>query len=91
MKKFQPKKRHKLNLQNEPNPESWKKPSAYFTLGANCPAEIFQEQSIVISQTFCGGWGQVDVPNCSENVFNKPSFFNEAFWLINYLKVFQTY
>jgi len=79
----------------DPDIMSWGKPFAYFQLGANCPATHFNNHVLVIDLTFCGDWaGQVfsaQCPGkgeCSTFVKNNPTDFAEAYWDINYIKVF---
>jgi len=79
-----------------PNPGSWGKPYAYFTLGNNCPANHFQNEVIVINLTFCGDWaGNVfasqcpGMGTCNAFVQNNPRKFTEAFWSINSVSVYQ--
>jgi len=81
---------------NSPNPSGWGKPYAYFTLGSNCADSHFVNQTMVINLTFCGDWaGTVfdsECPgkgDCNSYVENNPSAFKDAFWSINYVKVFQ--
>jgi len=79
-----------------PDPNSWGKPYAWFELGPDCPANHFQSHTIVINLTFCGDWaGNVFSSdcggngNCADFVRNNPTQFKEAYWLINYVSVFQ--
>jgi len=79
-----------------PNPDGWGIPYAFFTLGQYCPANHFTDQSMVINLTFCGDWaGAVfgsSCPNdgtCANFVRNQPGQFKEAYWLINYVSVYQ--
>jgi len=81
-----------------PDPSTWGKPYAWFTLGPDCPASKFQQHVIVINLTFCGDWaGNVfgsDCPsdgNCANFVRNTPTAFKEAYWLINYVSVYQNH
>jgi len=85
------------NIQ-QPDPNTWGKPYAYFTLGQNCPESHFQNQTMVINLTFCGDFaGGLNFynacpqygKNCTSFVLNNPSNFKEAYWLINYISVFQ--
>jgi len=77
-----------------PNPAGWGKPYAYFTFGQYCPSSHFVNNNIVFDLTFCGDWAGnnfgTDCPGkgaCNTYVQNNPSAFNEAYWTINYLKV----
>ena len=89
-----------INTSN-PNPDNWSKPTAYWTLGDNCNANHFNNHVIVFDTTFCGDWaGAASVwsnscpmynsQSCSDYVINNPSAFKEAYWSINYLKIFTT-
>lgn len=79
-----------------PNPGSWGKPYAYFGLGGSCSPNHFNNMNMVFDLTFCGDWaGAVfgsQCPgkgSCQSFVQNNPTAFNEAYWEINYAKVFQ--
>jgi len=81
-----------------PNPSGWGKPYAWFTLGGDCPSNHFVNQNIVINLTFCGDWagaafngdcGSRFGNNCGDFVRNNPGDFKEAYWLINYVSVYQ--
>jgi hypothetical protein len=79
-----------------PNPGSWGKPYAYFALGGSCPANKFSNMNLVLDNTFCGDWaGAVFASqcpgkgSCNSYVQNNPSAFADAYWQINYVKVFQ--
>jgi hypothetical protein len=84
-----------------PDPNTWGKPYAWFELGSpDCPANHFQDETIVINLTFCGDWaGNSGVfgpacPNdgtCANFVRNTPAQFKEAYWLINYVSVYQNH
>jgi len=78
-----------------PNPSSWGKPYAYFQEGGNCPSSHFHDHQIVFDLTFCGDWaGNVfaqDCPgkgSCTDYVKNNPAAFKDAYWTIQYVKVF---
>ncbi|OJD17897.1 hypothetical protein AJ78_02069 [Emergomyces pasteurianus Ep9510] len=80
-----------------PNPASWWKPTAQFYGGCNIAAHI-RQQNIVFDTTFCGDWaGNVwgnsacaaRAPTCQEFVQNNPAEFREAFWSVNYVRVFE--
>jgi len=82
--------------QQKPNPDSWGKPYAYFEEGADCPANHFNDETMVINLTFCGDWAGAafgsDCPNhgdCASFVRNNPKSFTEAYWLINSITVYQ--
>ncbi|KAI8954739.1 glycoside hydrolase family 16 protein [Xylaria longipes] len=81
-----------------PDPSGWGTPTASFS-GGSCNIDAnFMNHNIVFDTTFCGQWaGKVwgDDPVCSakastceEYVGNNPADFQESYWLINYVKVF---
>jgi len=81
---------------NTPNPAGWGKPFAYFTLGAACPATHFQKQTMVINLTFCGDWAGAVFPascaadrNCGNYVKKTPGAFQQAYWEIRSITVFE--
>lgn len=80
---------------NSPNPSTWGTPLASFPFQSACPSSKFKELRIVLNLTFCGDWagsvyGSSGCPsNCVDYVKNTPSAFNEAYWKINSLKVYQ--
>lgn len=81
---------------NQPQPNSWGLPYAYFQLGSNCPSNFFSDLQIIINLTFCGDWAGAtfsqQCPNrgdCNSFVKYQPQAFTEAYWLINSIKVFQ--
>jgi hypothetical protein len=81
---------------NSPNPSAWGLPFARFQFGSNCPSSHFHDQRIIINLTFCGDWaGAVfsrqcpGLGSCNSYVQNHPQAFANAYWDINYVKVFQ--
>jgi len=79
-----------------PDPSKWGKPYAYFGLGANCPDVHFEKQQIVLNLALCGDWAAAvfaaDCPglgDCKTFVANNPTKFTEAYWLVNYISVYQ--
>lgn len=80
---------------SNPNPAGWGKPYAYFQLGNNCATSHFNNHNIVLDLTFCGDWaGAVfgsQCPgkgDCNTYVKNNPGAFADAYWDINYVKVY---
>jgi hypothetical protein len=82
-----------------PNPSSWGPPRAMFS-GSGCDIDAyFMNQNIVFDTTFCGDWaGSVwssdatcaPLANtCQEYVANNPGDFEDAYWLINSVTVYQ--
>lgn len=83
---------------NNPSPANWGLPSARFA----APCDIdqhFSNQRIVINTALCGDWaGAVwdtdatcssKASTCQEFVQNNPTAFQNAYWIINSLKVYQ--
>jgi len=81
---------------DSPNPDSWGMPYAYFELGEDCNPDHFKNMSMIFDLTFCGQWaGAVfdsqcpGLGTCESYVQENPSDFEEAYWLINNVTVFQ--
>ncbi|KAK3117398.1 hypothetical protein LTR53_001312 [Teratosphaeriaceae sp. CCFEE 6253] len=82
-----------------PDPSGWGKPLAQFQGGCDI-AEKIHDQQIVFDLTFCGDWaGQVwasdsacsaKASTCNDFVQNNPAAFQDAYWAINSLKVYQS-
>eukprot|EP00039_Didymoeca_costata_P021053 m.343255 g.343255 ORF g.343255 m.343255 type:complete len:338 (-) comp22566_c0_seq1:29-1042(-) len=80
-----------------PDPNTFGEPYAAFPFGDWCPASHFQDHSLIFDLTICGDWaGAVFAASCSHTgtscndyVLKNPSSMNEAFWLINSVKVYQ--
>lgn len=81
-----------------PDPTTWGTPAALFE--GDCDiSEHFLDNSIVFDITFCGDWaGEVwttgscasYASTCDDYVQNNPSAFEDTYWLINSLKVYQS-
>ncbi|CAO3689314.1 unnamed protein product [Rhizopus stolonifer] len=77
-----------------PNPASWSTPVADFPF-TSCPSSYFTKMNIIFNLTFCGDWaGNVystsGCPSsCTDYVANNPNAFTNAYWSINYLKIYQ--
>ncbi|KAI0008572.1 glycoside hydrolase family 16 protein [Xylariaceae sp. FL0662B] len=82
-----------------PNPENWGPPQAIFG-GSDCDADtFFFNMSLVININFCGDyagnvWGKADkcnllAPTCPEFVAGNPGAFENTFWNINYIDIYQ--
>lgn len=78
-----------------PNPDSWGLPYARFQIGDNCPSSHFVDHNIIFDNTFCGDWaGAVfnsqcaTSTSCTDFVKWNPSEFRDAYWLINYVEVY---
>ncbi|KAG1449441.1 hypothetical protein G6F56_008641 [Rhizopus delemar] len=79
-----------------PNPPTWPAPMATFPFqSGSCSINYFSQLQIVFDLTFCGDWagnvyGSSGCPsNCNDYVANNPSAFTNAYWSINYVKVYQ--
>ncbi|BCS19055.1 glycoside hydrolase family 16 protein [Aspergillus puulaauensis] len=81
-----------------PDPSSWGTPSGKFA--GSCDIEShFGDMQIIFDITFCGDWagavwgsGTCSANNggsCEDFVSNNPAAFEEAYWDINSLKVYQ--
>uniref|UniRef100_A0A914DB93 GH16 domain-containing protein n=1 Tax=Acrobeloides nanus TaxID=290746 RepID=A0A914DB93_9BILA len=73
-----------------PNPATWGMPTAYFTIGPNCTADHFQTQTMTLMVDLCPSWGYFPggACECHNHASFAPYEYSEAYWLINYLKVF---
>ena len=65
------------------SPSTWKQPYANFTA---CPGK-FKNIKLIINTALCGDWGSDGIPNCKDYVSNND--LPEAYWLINYIKIYQ--
>jgi hypothetical protein len=80
-----------------PDPSGWGKPMAVFK--GDCDiASTFKNMQIVFTNTFCGDWaGNVwdsgscasKADTCVDYVKNNPNDFEDAYWSVNSLKVYQ--
>lgn len=81
-----------------PTPSSWGTPQALFT-GNSCDIDsYFLNHNIIFDTTFCGDWaGAVwsegscasAADTCDNYVAQNPSAFEDAYWLVNSVKVYQ--
>ena len=82
----------------KPDPNSWGPPTASFS-GSGCDIDShFMNHNIVFDTTFCGQWAgavwsggscALLASTCEAYVGSNPSAFTEAYWMINYVKVYQ--
>jgi hypothetical protein len=83
-----------------PDPDSWGEPFANFILDAkNCDPKHFQSLQMIINLTFCGDWagsvfastcqGVANGQSCNDFVQNNPTYFQDAYWKIQFISVFQ--
>lgn len=71
----------------KPTPENWGNPITDYPVGANCSSNSFSQLKIVINLNFFGDWAGLP----SALGVNTPHAFEESYWDINYLKVYQQY
>lgn len=86
-------------LSNNPDPSTFGIPDAAFAFGDWCPYNMFIDNVITINTDFCGWAGQnqewynycphTGSLNCVNYVAENPQAFVDAYWLINYIKVYQ--
>jgi hypothetical protein len=84
---------------DDPDPSGWGKPTAKFEGGCDID-QHFENHNLIFDVTFCGDWagnvwGQDSVcsakaSSCQAFVENNPGEFEDAFWQINSLKVYQS-
>src|SRR5262249_30303934 len=84
----------------KPVPSGWGLPSSIFN-GPNCDIDAnFANHRIVFDTTFCGDFGDAtwssggcaaltNTQQCSVYVGSNPHEFSEAYWDVNYVKVYQ--
>eukprot|EP01084_Bolivina_argentea_P032750 60641_1 len=82
-----------------PNPTTWGLPYANWPFGSWCPSTKLKDMYIIFDLTFCGDWAggvwgsycsnQVKDSSCQHYVQNNPSSFVNAYWIIDYVRVFQ--
>lgn len=78
-----------------PNISAWGPPFANFDFGVNCLGKKFNTQKLIINLTFCGQWAGDAFSSmcpgkgvCDDYVRDNFWQFNEAYWLINYVRVY---
>eukprot|EP00490_Sorites_sp_Unknown_P029302 CAMPEP_0114670358 /NCGR_PEP_ID=MMETSP0191-20121206/39418_1 /TAXON_ID=126664 /ORGANISM="Sorites sp." /LENGTH=212 /DNA_ID=CAMNT_0001927801 /DNA_START=68 /DNA_END=706 /DNA_ORIENTATION=+ len=81
---------------NNPDPTTWGKPAAGWPFGSWCPSSHFNNLQIIFDLTFCGDWdGSVFEGNCpgkgtcTNYVKNNPNAFTDAFWDVEWIKVYK--
>lgn len=84
---------------SNPDPSNWGQPMASFAQGCNID-QFFENHQIVFDTTFCGDWAgsvwttdsvcSAKAPTCENFVQNNPSAFQDAYWSVNSLKVYQS-
>ncbi|KAJ3517309.1 hypothetical protein NM208_g14720 [Fusarium decemcellulare] len=88
---------------DNPNPSSWGSPLAKFNSGSGCNFDDhFKQHNLIFDTTFCGDWAGDDevwnsnpetaaLGSCEDYVASNPEAFQEAYWLVNSIKVFGQY
>lgn len=84
---------------DNPDPSTFGIPDAAFSFGPWCPYNMFIDNVITINIDFCGWAGNnqewygycpnTGYLNCVNYVAENPNDFVDAYWLINYIKVYQ--
>jgi len=81
----------------DPQPAIWGKPMAYFSLLAStCPGSNFVNQTVIFDIGLCSSWaGRTfkdmcpGLGDCDSYVDMHPEAMTEAYWRVNFLRVFQ--
>ena len=87
-------------IQKKPDPSLWGLPYAYFPFGSWCSSNHFNSMNIMIDLYYCGWSGNdpswktqcgtiANNQTCEYFVANNPNYFIDAYWLINYIDVYQ--
>ncbi|KAI0662407.1 concanavalin A-like lectin/glucanase domain-containing protein [Cubamyces menziesii] len=82
-----------------PQPDGWGTPMAHWP-ATNCnPSQFFSDHSAIFDTTLCGDWAgnawndgcaaSTGVSTCEDYVKNHGSAFSDAYWEVNYVKVYQ--
>ncbi|KAK0101998.1 hypothetical protein ONS96_005966 [Cadophora gregata f. sp. sojae] len=86
------------NIANgQPDPSTWGLPDANFQ--GNCDIDAnFKDHQIIFDTTFCGDWAagvwdkdpvcSKKATTCADYVASEPGAFADAYWDVNYVKVF---
>ena len=81
-----------------PNPAGWSQPVAAFAAAGCNVDQHFRDMSLIFDTTFCGQWaGEVwsqgscaaKAPTCQEYVQGNGEVFEEAYWLVKSVNVYQ--
>lgn len=79
--------------------DDWRAPDAYFTTPKDNFAQHFVNMKIIFNTALCGNWINPLwsssecaslAPTCNEYVANNPQAFQDAYWLIGGIQVYQT-
>ena len=84
-----------------PDPNQWGIPYANWPFGNWCPSDHLKDMYLIFDLTFCGDWAggqgewdsqcknKVNNDNCVNYVANNPNGFSDAYWIVDYVRVFQ--
>ncbi|EIM92458.1 uncharacterized protein STEHIDRAFT_47968 [Stereum hirsutum FP-91666 SS1] len=81
-------------VDGSPDPSTWGEPSAALAPDNCNPLTYFVNHSIIFDITFCGDWAGNDYATsgcpgtCADRIID-PSNFDNASWIINWLKVYR--
>lgn len=76
-----------------PNPASWPAPQAFWS-SSKCGGQFFKDMNMVFDTTLCGDWAgatfnhDTGLSGTCQQWVSDPSHFNDAHWLVNYVRVF---
>ena len=79
------------------DPTNWGKPNAQLLGDCHLDPNLKQELNIRIHSTFCPPWAREDyfrsecfpaAPVCTHFVASNPAAFEEAYWLINHIRIY---
>ncbi|EIW65027.1 uncharacterized protein TRAVEDRAFT_25981 [Trametes versicolor FP-101664 SS1] len=84
-----------------PVPSGWGTPMAHWPSSGCDPSTFFSQHSAIFDTTLCGDWAgnvwesggcaaSTGVSTCEQYVQDNGSAFNDAYWEVNYVKVYQT-
>ena len=83
---------------NPINIKNWGIPDIQYLFGNHCPSNKIKKNHIVINTNFCGDWAghswthdeycSTLADTCKEFVAQNPSYFKNAYWDINFLRVY---
>ena len=82
------------NIHTEPKTTEWGLPNAAFPFGSWCPNTKFNDLNIIINTALCGDWAGNTFTadgcgaNCVDFVKNNATAFVNAYWDINFIKIF---
>ena len=85
-----------LTARADLNETGWGLPYARFEFGDECAPSHFHDHQIIFDLTLCGDWAGAtfaqacaDISGDCEGYISNPANVQEAFWLVNYVDVWQ--